>query len=135
MFILKSNLKRQIIKKIFITFLLLTSFAGFSQNFTYKKVLSMGQILKINGSITLSDSTVTISTKGQPNSVFKSVKTTDSPEYKQYKLELGEGYEGRISVNLTKGIEVLILEIKDLFSGTVSSTNYFLIPEKESDKK
>lgn len=122
-------------KKLFITFLLLTSIAGISQNFTYKKVLSMGQILKLNGSITLSDSTVTITTKGQPDSVLKSVKTTDSPEYKEYKLKLGEGYEGRISVNLSKGIEVLILEIKDLFRGSISSTNYFLIPEKESDKK
>ena len=73
-------------KKLFITLLLLTSITGFSQNFTYKKVLSMGQILKLNGFITLSDSTVTISTKGQPDSVLKSLKTTDSPEYKQYKL-------------------------------------------------
>ena len=121
-------------EKILLLFLFV-SLMGFSQTYSYKKVLTAGQLVKLSGSITLSDSTVIISTKGQPDSILKGIKTTDMPMYKQYKLKIGEGYEGRVSVNLSKGVEVLLVEIKDLFSNSITTVNYFLLPAKDDEKK
>ena len=118
-------------KKITTLLFTLIMAISYSQNFTYDKISSMGQTIKLKGKITVTDSLITIYSNGVPTS-FKVKKVTDTQAHKMYEaLEMGNGTEMRVSLN--RPIEpdkynpnALVLETKRAFSETYDMILYYI---------
>lgn len=121
--------------KITLTTLLffLTFNTIFSQEFTYKKVFSSDVLIRIKGSVMVTDSLITIITENAPTAPIKVVKKLDTGGFKQFRS--GESENIRITLNnLLKSNKkepvTLLMELKDDFTGTISTVIYYLEPKK-----
>ncbi len=127
-------------KNVFFTLiLLLTSTFIFSQEFTYKKVISTNNlgtnIVYMNGSVNIEDSFITITTEGVV-SKMEVIKQQDYENSKVYRVIQPEGsdYEIRISFTINELVKkdkyLLSYEMKDHFRNEISTLAYYLIPTK-----
>lgn len=71
-------------KKIFIILLILAASAANAQNYTYNRVFYDGLVLKMKGTVSLTDTTLVITTENSPTSAFDIEMETNTPEYKQF---------------------------------------------------
>jgi hypothetical protein len=111
-------------RSIIVLGLLLFGITTYSQNFSYKKIVSNGFVLKTKGKIIISDTLINMTTK-QDSSVFKVKKTLENRLIKQYRGKtVNSDNEIRITLNLKNNH--FLLEIKDNFSNTNSSVLIFL---------
>ncbi|RSC96020.1 hypothetical protein [Tenacibaculum singaporense] len=117
-------------KKLLFAFVLIST-TCFSQEFTYKKVISQGHTLKMKGKISVSDSIISIYTNDMP-AIFKVEKTLEANFVKQYKaLQVSADTEIRITLsNPEKPSKLnprsLLMETKNSFSNDIVTLLYLL---------
>lgn len=113
--------------------------AANAQNYTYNRVFYDGLVLKMKGTVSLTDTTLVITTENSPTSAFDIEMETNTPEYKQFWVKMPEGVSHEIRISITdptpplglkKGERgVMIYQHKDLFTNVINQMAYFLIPE------
>lgn len=108
-----------------------------AQSFDYKKIHLQGQSIKLKGRVLVTDTLVTIIANKTP-SVFHVTKTVDAPGVKQFKV-IGTGdYNIRMTLNnpepaTNTNPKTFVLEMRDAFSGSYTTTIYYLIPINNED--
>ncbi len=117
--------------------LLISSIAS-AQQYTFKRVSTSGYDSKLNGEISLTDSTVTINTNGIVSD-FDVEIITSAENYRQYKVIFSEETDQFIRISVTipdprPGLKksetgTLLYEHVDGFTGKVSTIIYYLIPK------
>jgi len=123
-------------KKLFVVAIaLIAPFNSHSQSYSFKKVFTQvsgfpATFIKVNGSVTISDTVITLIQDGQKSDMNV---TKVSPN--QYKSKVSEDSEIRFSFtpDYTKKESenyILVMEMKDKFSGKLSSFMYTLVPLK-----
>lgn len=128
--LLFNQLKFTQMKKLFVvSFLALVANASFGQSFTFKKCFVEAQglqptMIKINGEVHLSDSTIQMVQNGQ-TSIQPITYLSNSDVQKQFIFK-SESSDIRYTLTPNKDVYLLSIEAKDKFTNSISRMMYWL---------
>jgi hypothetical protein len=123
------------VKKILFLFLFSASFIyAYSQEYQFKRVFYEGNLVKMNGEITITDSSFILKYEGQKEFEYYTEGKFTFGQY--FNVNLGtKEQEMRVMVtentfNKNKGeTHVFVMEQKDNFNNKIMKTLYYLIPK------
>ena len=124
-------------KKIIFILVLVNFFTkfSFSQTYSFKKIYSDGQLVKIKGSVSISDTLIIINTNGTISNLSVKKEMDNMQGTSTYRLIVPEKSETEMRITFAPSgkdeEQILNLEMKDTFNQKISNISYFLKKEEE----